>query len=177
MKLTNGQAGTAIGCRSPLGGDSEVPFLGGQPVLRTLITPRLTSPKTLEQISSRSNVMDLAHANHELRYHRDSSRGASRSNGGLALPEYWPTMRLHGWPQLLWCASGPCDVQLEAAAYIFAVSRYKVISLEGTCKITAGNFELVLISSRWLTPQLTDKLSSLYKPSLFNSRTRTVRCR
>ena len=23
--------------------------------------------------------------------------GASRSNGGLALPEYWPTMRLHGW--------------------------------------------------------------------------------
>ena len=45
--------------------------------------------------------------------------GASRSNGGLALPEYWPTMRLHGWPQLLWCASGPCDVELEAA-YIFA---------------------------------------------------------
>ena len=23
--------------------------------------------------------------------------GASRSNGGLALPEYWTTMRLHGW--------------------------------------------------------------------------------
>ena len=64
-----------------------------------------------------------------------------------------------------------------SSVYIFAVSRYKVISLEGTCKITAGNFELVLISSRWLTPQLTDKLSSLYKPSLFNSRTRTVRCR
>ena len=37
-------------------------------------------------------------------------RGCSRSNGGLALPEYWPTMRL----QLLWCASRPCDVELEA---------------------------------------------------------------
>ena len=75
MKLTNGQAATAIGCSSPLAGDSEAPFLGRATRFAHSNYAPLTSPKTLEQISSRSNVMDLAHANHEpwLRYHRDSS--------------------------------------------------------------------------------------------------------
>ena len=122
MKLTNGQAGTAIGCRSPLGGDSEAPFLGGALTrfAHSNYASSNPSPKHLSkyhlgrmswtlpmQIMSPGSVIIGIH------------HGASRSNGGLALPEYWPTMRLHGWPQLLWCASGPCDVELEAA-YIFA---------------------------------------------------------